>query len=1164
MKKVYRSRVKRRDYSLMPRQLLLVMRLMVALLTMASLGVSAKGFSQTVTWSGKNVSLEDIFSAIERQTGYVFFYNDADMVNAGTVSISLKDAPLKNALREILKEQGLTFDIVNKTIFVHTTYRGHIIAAVSLPQEALDSGIHGMVIDSVTRQPLIGVTVQIKGRSVGVATNESGEFNLSAPDNAVLVFSYVGYKNVETAVNNRSEVNVMMQSSVSSLNQLVVIGYGTQKQGALTGSISTLDYSRDMKSRPVTGTMEALQGMIPGVTITRQNGQPGREGYDLQIRGTSSINGNVPLVLIDGIPGDLNSINPNDIENITVLRDAAAAIYGARAADGVILVTTRRGKKSDRPLVSYSYNLALKAISYIKKPSTTEHFVKMFNEANLNDGDPQTFSDETLAKVAANDTGTGPGENWSLQSYPMFYQSHTWYQDLFKPSARQTHNVSISGGSDYSTYLISGGYMNDDGNIAAGRNSFVRYDLRIDLQTRLAKGLNFDANISYDNQNIKQPSELSDAIDNALKAFSYVPFRNPAGNYYTYQGYQNPFQELKEGGVETTKDSKLNNNFKLDWEPVTGLVWTGQAAVNIENYSDDANYPTFYGYNWDNSLNSLPRNLPNSAYYDQWSSIYKNFSTYINYTRSLGKHDINLMVGASSEKFGRKTENMSGSDFTSNEIFPLPLSDPNKLSAGDYWDDNSWALLSYFGRASYSFEGKYYLDATVRKDGSSKFSPSERWSGIYPSIAAAWNLSGEPFFRKIVSDHIVSLFKARVSWGRTGNQDISALGLFDYIQLISIGGEYPVDGASIAKMASLNGIAAPNRTWETIETKNLGFDLGLIHSKLTLSFDIYQKENTDMLVSVVYPATLGASAPTSNAGSLLNKGWELTGRWSNKIGAVRFNAGFIVSYNTNKLTNLQGQNTYSVGLTGTRQGYPLNSYFGYKGSIIKTQAQLDAYATKYAGKGIVPATQPDGHKGLGIGDIMYQDMDGDGQITAFGDKSKGYSGDAVYLGPEDPKVTYSLNAGVGYKNFDFSILMQGTGNKYVWRGNGNFGVPFSVSWFPPLDYFYGKTFSESNPDAEYPRLSNSATVNSNNHQFSDLWLVNTRYLKVENLTIGYTFKSLLLNKLNLEGSRIYFSGENLFEFAKGTWDDDYDPEENSAENNYPMYKTFSFGVNVNF
>lgn len=1164
MKKIYRSRRKRRDFSLMPRQLVLVMRLMVAFLTMASLGVSAKGFSQTITWSGRNVSLEEIFSVIEGQTGYVFFYNDADITKAGTVSISLKDATLQNALSEVLRNEGLTYDIVNKTIFVHSTYRGSILPAAVLPKEALDRNIHGLVIDSATRRPLIGVTVQVKGSSVGAATDEKGTFSLSAPDNAVLVFSYVGYKSREVTVKGRSEVNVMMQPDVSSLNQLVVIGYGTQKQGALTGSISTLDYGQEMKSRPVTGTMEALQGMIPGVTITRQSGQPGNEGYNLRIRGTSSINGNVPLVLIDGIPGDINSINPNDIKSITVLRDAAAAIYGARAADGVILVTTRQGKKSDHPKVSYSYNLALKDVSYIKKPSTTEHFVKMFNEANLNDGDPQTFSDETLAKVAARDTGTGPGENWGVQSYPMFYQSHAWYQDLFKPSMRQTHNVSISGGTDYSTYLISGGYMNDDGNIAAGSNSFERYDLRVNLQTQLTKGLDLDANLSYDDQDVKGPSELGDAIDNALKAFAYIPFRNPAGNYYTYQGYQNPFQELKEGGVQSTKNSKFNSNFKLDWKPIPGLDWTGQAAINIENYNDNANYPTFYGYNWDNTPNSLPRNSPNSAYFNQWSSQYRSFSTYANYTKSLGAHEINVMAGASSEKFGRKTENMSGSDFTSNEIFTLPLSDPNNLSAGDYWDDNSWALLSYFGRISYSFNNKYFLDATMRKDGSSKFSPTERWSGIYPSISAAWKVSEEPFFKKIVSSDLVDLFKFRASWGRTGNQDISALGLFDYIQLISIGGEYPIDGSSISKMASLNGIAAPDRTWETIETKNLGFDLGLLHSKLTFSFDIYQKENTDMLVSVVYPATLGAAAPSSNAGSLRNRGWELTGRWNSKIGAVQFHAGLIVSYNTNKLINLQGQNTYNVGLTGARQGYPLNSYFGYKGSIIKTQAQLDAYAAQFAGKGIVPATQPDGHKGLGIGDLMYQDIDADGQITAFGDKSKGYDGDAVYLGSQDPKVVYSVNAGLNYRNFDFSILLQGTGNKYVWRGNGNFGVPFSVSWFPPLDYFYGKTFSQSNPGAEYPRLSNSATVNSNNHQFSDIWLVNTKYLKVENLTLGYTFKSLMLKKLNLEGSRVYFSGENLFEFAKGTWDNDYDPEENSAENNYPLYRTFSFGVNVNF
>lgn len=1122
-----------------------------------------------VNTSGSGIiDLTQLLTQLRGQYHVQFVYDDSAVKGVKVTNADLQGGgdQIITLLAELLKDKGLRlsqlgnqqYGITKEDVFTAS----QLASKVERPDQ---THITGTVKDK-SGNPLVGVTVRIKGESKGTVTDANGNYSLSVPHNAILVVSYVGFQSQEVPVNGRNEIDIILDEAVSKLNQLVVIGYGTEKEGDVTGSISTLGFDK-MKLRPISGTMQALQGAIPGVTIIRQSGQPGREDYALEIRGLSSINGNVPLVLINGIPGDINSINPDDIKNITVLRDAAAAIYGSRAADGVILVTTKEGEKSGRPVLSYSYNLAFKVPSFLKKPTTADHFVKMFNQANADDGDPQTFSDETLTKVAANDTGTGPGENWGLNSYPMFYQNHSWYRDLFKTSLQQTHNLSVSGGGNRSTYFVSAGYLNDDGTISTGKNSFDRYDLRLNLQSQIAKGLNLSMNLAYDEQDIVEPSDLNDAIDNALKVFTYVPYKNPAGNWYTYQGYQNPFQELLEGGVRNTKDSKGTSNFKLDWEPIKGLVWTGQAALDIENYNDNANYRTFYGYNWDNSVQSLVRNSPNSAYYDVYNSLYKNFTTYLNYTKSIEKHHINLMAGASREKFTIATEYMSGSDFTSNELFPLTLSDPANLSAGSSpWDDDPWALISYFGRASYSFGGKYYLEGTLRKDGSSKFSPAKRWSNLYPSISGAWKISEEPFFKDIVGSNVINLLKARLSWGRMGNQDIPALGLFDYVQLISIGGAYPIDGSSRDQSASMDGIASPDRTWETIETKNLGFDLGFFDSKLTVSWDIYQKRNRDMLVSVTYPATLGATAPSTNAGSLLNKGWDLSGNWKSQIGALQFSAGLIIDYNTDILTNLQGSNTYNVGLTFARQGYPIDSYFGYVGSIIRSQGELKTYASEYAGKGIVPATQPNGYSGLGVGDVIYKDIDGDGEITPFGDQANGpkSTGDVVFLGSQIPKITYSMNASLLYKNFNLSFILQGTGNAYTWRGNGNFGVPLSESWFQPLDYFYGKTFSQDKVNAPYPRLSNSGVVKTNNYQFSNIWLVNTRYLRVKNITLGYTFKHILLSKLNLNDTQVYFSGEDLFTFTKGSWDHEYDPEESTDETNYPMYKTFSFGISVKF
>lgn len=1145
----------------MRKKTIFFMKLTIVLTFICCLHASANVYSQKkMKLNFTNVKLHKAFEAIEKRSDYRFIYNSDAIPENIRVSMHSNEISLADALDKIIRSNGLIYKIINDKVI-----------AVTSTQEMMQLiKVRGRVTNR-EGNPLAGVTIMIKGLKSGAVTDEDGNFIIEVANNGTLEFSFVGYQTQEVAVQGNATLNVVMLESVKGLNDIVVIGYGTRlKQGDLTGSVAKLD-GEILESRPVSGSLDALQGLIPGVAITRQSGQPGKQGFGISIRGASSVNGNAPLVLIDGIPGDLNLINPEDIQDITVLKDATAAIYGARAADGVLLVTTKKGKASEKPTVSYSFNLALKKPGIIKRATSTDHFVRMFNEANKNDGDPQTFSDSTLAKIAANDPGFGTGENWSLQSYPMFYGSRDIYGDLFKSVFRPTHNVSVSGGSKTTSYMLSFGDSRDNGNIAAGKNSSVRDNLRANLQTAILPNLKLSANLSYDYLAVQEPTMLNEDINVGLKVFSYVPLRNPAGNYYAYQGYGNPEQELESGGVTKRNDSRWGNNFKLEWTPINGLTWTGQYAVNLETYDTKWNRPTLMEYNWDNSINSLIRNNPNSAGYEHWSSIYKNLSTYLNYDKSFGPHDIKLMLGASREKFTRDMQKMTGADFTSNDIFTLPLSDPKNLSAGDYWDNNSWALLSYFGRGSYSYAGKYFLEGSFRKDGSSKFSPEKRWSEIYPSVSAAWKLSEEPFFKNLISPDIINLFKARVSWGRTGNQDIPALGLFDYIQLINIGDQYPIDGETVSKLATLNGIASPDRTWETIQTRNLGFDMALFQSKLSLSFDIYRKNNQNMLVSVAYPSVLGATAPKSNAGKLLDKGWEFTGAWNSKIGEVQLNLGVILNHNSNIVTDLQGQDSYNLGLTTARQGYPLNSYFGFKGSVIRNQAELDAYS-KFAGKGIVPSIQPDGHGGLGIGDMMYQDIDGDGQITTYGDKSKGFSGDAVFLGSQDPKLTYSVTGGLKYQHFDFGFILQGTGDKYVWRGNGNFGVPMSHFWFQPLDYFYNKTFTEENPDAKYPRLSNNSTVKNNNYQFSTGWLENTKYLRVKNVTIGYTFNTIKLKKLELHNFRIYFSGQDIFEWAKGTWDNMYDPEESSTdasnydfyENNYPMYRTFSFGLNANF
>jgi TonB-dependent SusC/RagA subfamily outer membrane receptor len=388
----------------------------------------------------ENATLQDLLKEIGKKTEFSFWFN-TDVLNSNArITMAIKDEPVNMILDKALQGKGLTYFIKDKAILIFKT---EDLSGSSLFQQ---SSVTGTVTDATNDEPIIGAVVKIEGETEGTITDLDGKFKLasSKPD-AVLVVSFIGYNTERVSINGQTNLTIKLIQDIVKLNELVVVGYGTRLKEELTGSIAKIN-SDKIENRPVTGTLEAIQGLIPGVTITRQSGEPGNQQYALKIRGASSVNGNVPLVLIDGVQGDLGLINPDDIQDITVLKDAAAAIYGARAADGVLMVTTKRGKKSDKAVVSYSYNLAMKKTGMMKKATSTEHFVKMFNEANRNDGDPQTFSDATLAKIAANDPGVGPGENWSVTSYPMFYQSKDWYGDFFKTSQRQTHNLSISGG----------------------------------------------------------------------------------------------------------------------------------------------------------------------------------------------------------------------------------------------------------------------------------------------------------------------------------------------------------------------------------------------------------------------------------------------------------------------------------------------------------------------------------------------------------------------------------------------------------------------------------------------------------------------------------------------------------------------------------------------
>lgn len=1013
--------------------------------------------------------------------------------------------------------------------------------------------ISGKVTDS-ENQPIPGVNIFIEGTTTGVTSNLDGSYTIDCQSKSILVFSYIGMISQKIAVEGKSVINVSLAEDVKNLKEVVVIGYGTKLKGEVTGAIVQTD-KKVFEMRPIVNTLDALQGVLPGVTVTRSSGKAGGEGYSLQIRGYSSINGNKPLVLVDGVPGNLDVLNPNDIQSITVLKDAAASIYGARAADGVLLVTTKSGTKG-APTMTYSYSYGIKTPTFLKKMTNTLQMAEMYDEGLRNIGQPG-LSEDVFTKIR-NNAEPDPNGGWMkyLENYPGFYQSTDWNDAIFKNGEQQMHNLSFAGGNDLSKYHLSAAYEKNGGILKFGIEKAERYNLRLNYDFKLKDRVKFETRTTLDNLSSTDPTYLDEALRVVSRAWSYLPVYNPQGQFYKYQGYGNPASDLEEGGVAKSSYSRFSTNAKATADLFEDLKLVGQAGVAYGFWHHNATYPTFNSYNWDGGIQTVNNN-PNSAAYANSNDISKTLLAYLDYSKKLFvDHNINLMAGTSFESYKHQYQSVNGYNFLNNYLFTLNLSDKTNL---DYTKNftgsaTSNALLSYFGRFSYAFKEKAFLDFTTRIDGSSKFASSKRWSAVFPAVSASYNLAQEQWLNQ--NDFFQSL-KVRASWGQTGNQDLS-FGNFDYIPLVYLYGNYPLGSPNVGLQGAQSSLASESRSWETIETLNFGLDFSLLDSRLNGSADYFIKNNKNMLVGIELPAVLGGTPPTFNAGELKTKGWEAMLNWTDRKGDFRYSVTASVSDSKNKLISLDGSDSYYEGLVYAREGYSLYSYFGYEyAGIIRSNSQLEEYK-KLEG---VPAN-------LGIGDVMYRDVDGDGKITAYGDPENGYNGDLVYLGNKLPRYTFSTNIDLSYKRFDLNIFLQGVGQRDAIKWS-DFGQPFYWVWHQPLEYFFGENYTPENPDAKYPRLIMGGLGYDNlrdwNWRTSAMRIDQMGYVRLKNITLAYNLPTNLTRKAGLENARVYVSGKDLYTFCPGSWNNSFDPEEGrDDEQTYPFSKIVSFGIEVKF
>ncbi|RNL82377.1 TonB-dependent receptor [Sinomicrobium pectinilyticum] len=1024
--------------------------------------------------------------------------------------------------------------------------------------------VTGKVTSATDGQPLPGATVMVKGTSTGVVADFDGNYEIEVDDpaNAVLKVSFVGFKPVEIPVANRSIINVALEEDLAQLDEVVVVGYGTQKKATLTGAIEQVD-AKVFEDRAVTNPALSLQGQTPGLVVTRTTSRPGNEDLKLQIRGITSVNGGSPLIVIDGVPAvndqAFYNMNPDDIESISVLKDGAASIYGSRAADGVILVETKRGA-AGKIKVNLTSNFRVNTIGIRPAVSGIRKYAGMFMEATDEDlayaGTAWYWgwvNRETLVRMQTEGPGVYTTEYWG----DIYLGDASRFDDMYGTSYSHQTNLSVSGGSETSKYRISAGYAENIGNLKPAYDGKKQYNLRFNHDYQISDRISLETGVSYFRSHISAPSGglgiTSLAYDPPL-----FPVKNPYGQWYAnfgIAGNRHSVANVMEGGRDESYADQLKLYMAATVDITDDLNFRATASIDKEFWDQEVykiNVPmyTWFGERAPESVN------PVSSFEKKKNNIsYQNYGAFLNYNKSLWTdHNIAVMIGTTAEL--RKTDDLKGyrQGFEDNGIYDLNVGslEQNVTNAGG---SSNWGFLSYVGRFNYGYKDKYLLELTGRRDGSSKFHPDYRWSN-FGGASVGWVVTEEPFMQHIP---VVDFLKLKASYGEMGGQ--VGIGNHDYVSAIGLGTAIFGIQAGNQTAAWVNGLTTLTRTWERIGMANYGIEFRLLDHRLSGSFDYFTKKNDGMLIAVNYPEMLGGEAPKTNSGVLKVKGWEAVLSWRSGIGDFKYNISVNMSDTRNELVSMEGVSSYHAGLNTTIQGYPLNSYFLYEtDGLFASEAEIGAYYAQVGNGGEIPDAENQSIR-IRPGDTRKVDLDGNGLIMGSGTTVDG-NGDVKYMGDAAPHYTYGINLGFQFKGFDLSTFFQGVLNQNIVRTDG-MAYPFVTVGNNQTTAYRGKTWTEENPDAVYPRLTVQTSRATWNWRNNDFMMQNNRYIRMKTLVVGYTFNDLKIGNYTMDSFRLYFSGNDLFEFTsvKDGWDPEFGSSSNSS---YPFNRTYSLGLNVTF
>ncbi len=1121
-------------------------RLIIALLFIFAISVPTFAQNKQISLSVQNATLKTVFSQIEKQTPYRFSYREADIDNRANVNIKITDGSIDTVLEKILPAKNLQYSISSNRVMITPAQK-----------KTGESKIRTGQIKDQNGDPIIGANISIKGTTTGTITDIDGNFSIEAAPGMTLLVSYIGYTSKEITINNQSVYQIKMTEDTQNLNEIVVVGYGTQKKANLTGAISQV--SGDvLNSRPISNLGQGLQGIIPNLNVKTGSGLPG-EGSSYNVRGSTSIeDGRGPLILIDGVQMDPNLISPQDVESVSVLKDAAsAAIYGARGGYGVILITTKNGNQNDKATISVSANWGVHQPTSVARTPNSLNWANYINQVAANAGQQPVYNDTYMSYVKAyyNDPQNNPAVFYDpAANDPKHLNDPTawsycgntdWYGETIHSLAfDQRYNISMQGGTNNTKYYVSQSYNNNGGLMKYYNDTYQRWNTNVKVSSQITKWLELTGKVmyNYSDQDLPTPGiwgGWSNLFMNYLSPF--MPIKHPDGNVSGQGADTNPAAIQEQGGHGRTKinDAWLTGAVKIT--PFEGLTINADYTFNYYSKDEDIFVREFYEYRRLPGTEALyPWTTPNSVKNTQKNDYYGAFNIYAQYDKSIAKNNFSIMVGYNNETKSNRGFGVERQKLISNDVPYIGLASGETYTRNDA--STGWGIEGAFTRINYNYDNKYYLSFNGRYDGTSKFPSGHRYA-FFPSVSAAWRISGEKFMESTHS--ILDDLKIRLSYGSLGNQ--SGVGNFSYYPGMGVNTNfgYLMNGAKISKV-SVPGLVSNSYTWETINQFDIGFDFSLLNSRLNGSFDWYNRMTLDMLApSQPYPATLGTSAPKVNSADMKTLGWELSLNWQDRTSSgFSYRVGFVLSDYQAEITKYYNptgniDSWYKGKKIGDKWGYTTVGLFESPEDVAGWIDQSKIYGGQW-----MP------------GDVKFKDLDGDNQIT-YGKKTLSDHGDLSVIGNTEPRFNYGITLGGDYKGFDLDLFFQGIGRKdFFPGGNGFWG---SVKNYQiPTDWAVENSWTAENPGAYLPRPSMG---NSYNQQTQTGYKVNAGYLRLKNLTLGYTIPKALTQKAYISRARIYFSGQNLFCIT--SLPPIYDPE-TLDYNKYPVQRTFSVGLDIKF